>query len=387
MRRHILLLAAILFLGALPVSAQGILPGSLSGWADTGLPSAAAFPERSQTPVLAEYGFVSFDSRSFSRGSDSFDAAVYKMRDASGAYGLYSFLRTPDMARAELTEHSSLSRERALVLTGNLVLDVRGNDLAKLQADLKSLVASVATHAQQGLLPTLWQHVPPKRMVERSDRYILGPQTLNRLFPVALGDSLGFSNGTEVELAHYRLGDRDATLLVADFPTPQLAERAFAELRNRFNVNGSNTSARSPALFAHRSLTLLAIVSGAPTQKEADTLLSQIQSGAQLTWNEPPFEVTEPDIITMVVGTLVGTGILCLFTLVASLAFGGFRLLVKRALPGRVFDRNNQIQVLQLGLGSKPINAEDFYNRSGPPVQDSQVDKKLPDRVALRLFR
>jgi hypothetical protein len=345
------------------------------------------FPERSLTPILAEYGFVAFDSHSFSRGSDRLDAAVYKMKDPSGAYGLYSFLRTPDMARAELTEHSSMSRERALMLIGNLVLDVRGNDVPKLQADLKSLVASVAAHAQQGLLPTLWQHVPPKRMIERSDRYILGPQTLNQLFPVALGDSLGFSNGTEAEIAHYRLGDRDATLLVADFPTPQLATQALAELRNKFNVNGSNPGAGSPALFAKRSLTLLAIVSGAPNEKEADSLLSQVQSGTELTWNEPPFEVTEPGIITMVIGTLIGTGILCLFTLVASLAFGGFRLLVKRALPGKIFDRNDQIQVLQLGLASKSINAEDFYNRSGPPVQDSKVDKSLPDRVALRLFR
>jgi hypothetical protein len=387
MRRFLVFLAAVLFLGAIPVSAQGILPTSLAGWADSGLPSAMVFPERNQTQVLTEYGFVSFDSHRFSRGSDRLEAAVYKMKDPSGAYGLYSFLRAPDMARAALAEHSSISRERALVLVGNLVLDFRGRELGKLEPDLKSLVASVAPRAQQGPLPTLWRHVPPRHMVERSDRYILGPQTLNQLFPVALGDSLGFSNGTEAEIARYRLAGRDATLLIADFPTPQLATQALAELRNRFNVNGSNPAAASPALFAKRSLTLLAIVAGAPTQKDADTLLSQVQSGTQLTWNEPPFEVTEPGIVTMVVGTLIGTGILCLFTLVASFAFGGFRLLVKRALPGKVFDRESQLQVIQLGLASKPINAEDFYNRSGPPVQDAKVDKNLPDRVALRLFR
>ena len=27
----------------------------------------------------------------------------------------------------------------------------------------------------------------------------------------------------------------------------------------------------------------------------------------------------------------------------------------------RVFDRKNQMDVLQLGLGSKPINSQDFY--------------------------
>jgi Family of unknown function (DUF6599) len=386
MGRFIIFLAALLFLGVLPVAAQGILPSSLAGWADNGVPPAAAFPERAQTAILSEYGFISFDSHSFSRGRDKLDVAVYRMKDPSGAYGLYSFLRTPDMGRADLAEHSCISRERALVLIGDLVLDARGPDLPNLQPDLKSLVASVATRAKQGLLPTLWRHVPPNYMVAGSDRYILGPQTLNQLFPVALGGWLGFSNGTEAETARYRLGERNVMLLIADFPTPQLAMQALAELQSRFNVNGSNPGASSPALFAKRSLTLLAIVAGAPTQKEADTLLSQVRSDTELTWNEPPFEATQPGIITMVIGTLIGTGILCLFTLVASLAFGGFRLLIKRALPGMVFDRNNQIQVLQLGLASKPINAEDFYSRSGPPVKVGQVDKHLPDRVALRLF-
>jgi hypothetical protein len=50
-----------------------------------------------------------------------------------------------------------------------------------------------------------------------------------------------------------------------------------------------------------------------------------------------------------------------MFAVVAGLAFGGVRIAVKRLLPGRVFDRGDQLDVLQLGLGSKPINSEDFY--------------------------
>jgi hypothetical protein len=386
MRRFAILLPAILFLGVFAVGAQGILPSPLAGWSDGGVPPATLFPERAQMPILTEYGFVSFDSRSYSRGSNRLDAAVYKMKDPSGAYGLYSFSRTSDMVRADLAEHSSMSRERALVLIDNLVLDVRGPDISKFRPELESLMASVAAQARRGTLPTLWRHVPPQHMVKGSDRYILGPQTLDQLYPVALGGSLGFSNGTEAEVARYRLGGRDTALLIADFPTPQLAMQTLKELQAHYNVNGSNPGA-SPALFAKRSLTLLAIVADAPNQKEAESLLSQVRSGIEITWNEPPFEVTQPDIITMVVGILVGTGILCIFTLVASLAFGGFRLLVKRMLPGKIFDRESQLQVIQLGLVSKPINAEDFYDRSGPPVDDTKVDKNLPDRVALRLFR
>jgi hypothetical protein len=40
---------------------------------------------------------------------------------------------------------------------------------------------------------------------------------------------------------------------------------------------------------------------------------------------------------------------------------------VKRYFPDKVFDRSSHLQVLQLGLGSKPINSEDFYGLERPP--------------------
>jgi hypothetical protein len=357
-----------------------------------GTPAAGTAPLSELSPaILAEYGFASSESVNYSRAagnaSESLQATVFQMKDPTGGYGLYSFLRNPGMESTDLSEHSAMSRERALILFGNLVLDVRGHDLSKARPDLKLLAGAVQGHAQGGPLPTLWQLLPTKNIIEGTDRYILGPQTLNQVFPVALGDSLGLATGTEAELARYRSGTRESVLLIADFPTPQLATQGLADLQKKFNVNGSKPDSPSPALFAKRSLTLLAIISGPETQAEADKLLNQVHSGTELTWNEPTFRFKEPSIEVMVLGTLIGTGIICGFMLIASLAFGGFRLLVKRALPNKVFDRSQRLQVLQLGLSSKPINAEDFYSMGGPPTRESTVDKNLPDRIALRIFR
>ena len=58
----------------------------------------------------------------------------------------------------------------------------------------------------------------------------------------------------------------------------------------------------------------------------------------------------------MIVGAITGTGVICMFAIIAGLAFGGVRLVVKRA-TNRVFDRPDQVQVLQLGLSSKPIKS------------------------------
>jgi len=394
MSRVCIFVLGVWLLAAHPLLAQQIFPHSLGEWSATtnpepygsSLSSGASLPA-----VLAEYGVSATESVIYAsataEGSEPIRATVFEMRDPSGAYGLYSFLRAPDMARADISEHSSRSRDRALVLTGNLVLDIEGQDLARLDRSIQSLVAAVAGHAQDGPLPTLWQHLPQRGLIERSDRYVLGPQTLNQLFPGNLGDSLGFSKGAEAELARYKLAGHEVVLLIADFPTPGFATEQLAELEKRFNVNGSKPDSSSPPLFAKRTLTLLAIVSGAPTEAEANALLNQVQSGTQLTWDEPTFQFKEPTIEMMVVGAILGTGIICGFALVAGLAFGGFRLFIKRMLPGKVFDRGAQLQVLQLGLASKPINAEDFYATVGTGSGGAPVDKNLPDRIALRIFR
>lgn len=394
MRRPITLVA-ILFLAALPAFAQKILPRSFDSWTASAAPpetppansAASAVPQ----PVLSEYGWTSTEYLNYANpaapSSPGLQATVFRMKDPSGAYGLYSFLRTPEMSRAQFTEHSSIAPGQALILSGNLVLAVQGPDLTGRTADLSALVNAVVPHAEQGVLPSLWQRLPQRRIVPGTDRYVLGPQTLNQLFPVPLGYSLGFSRGSEAELARYQLGNHQATLLIADFPTPQIALSTLADLEKKFNVNGSNAAAGAPGLFVKRSLTMLEIVAGATSDADANGLLDQVQTGAVLTWNEPSFSVTEPSIETMVVGAIVGTGVICLFTLIASFAFGGFRLLVKRLVPGKIFDSPAQIRVLQLGISSKPIKAEDFYDRSGPPVEKTIVDKNLPDRIALRIFR
>ena len=364
MRLRFMLFITLLSFAAIPAAAQGILPNSFAGWAaDASAPPEALSAGVTQVsqPVLAEYGWTQTESRQYLRGKSALIVSLHKLKDASGSYGLYSFLRTPDMPRAELGEHSSSSQDRALVLIGNLVVEVHGKELAKSHGDLKALVAAVYPQAQAGLFPTMSDHLPRHGLIERTDHYFLGPAALFQFLPVATDDWLGFSQGAEAELARYRAGGREITLLIADFPTPQAAQKKLTELQQKISLNRSNAAAAAPALYARRSLTLLAIVSGAHTQAEADALLQQISSTAEVTWNEPNFELTQPGIGAMIYGAIIGTGIICAFAVISGIAFGGVRLAVKRIFPGKVFDRSSQMQVLQMGLTSKPINAEDFY--------------------------
>jgi hypothetical protein len=393
--RNLFLIAALFAATAPFASAQTMLPKSFAGWSQSSAqtfspaqnPSAQNESDgRVAAAAAKEYDFVSGEHAAYTRGPETLDVTLYKMTDPSGAYGEYSFLRTPDMPRGDLAEHSSMSPGRALALAGNTVLDIRGNNLPKLDADLKALVNAVDKSAQQGPLPWIGSRLPADDLIPRTDHYILGPVALNRFFPLGDDDWLGFSHGAEAETAQYKLGGKTVTLLLADFPTPQIASDELSRLGRRFNVNGSKSGPAGP-LFAKRTVTMLEIVMGASTQAEAGSLLGQIESGTQVTWNEPTFQFKEPSIEMMIVGSIIGTGVICGFTLIAGLAFGGVRLVVKRAFPNKVFDRSSQIQVLQLGLSSKPINAEDFYQSDGTVIEEITVDKDLPDRVALRIFR
>jgi hypothetical protein len=386
MRARIFLFSVFLCLAASPASAQGILPNTFAGWTGStksGLTPpdvhagdhAALFTMERQNAALAEFGFVGGEEGTYTRGTDTLVVKLYRMKDASGAYGEYTYLRTPEMVRADLAQHSAMMRGRVIVLVGNLVLDVSSTSLPRSKADLEQLVASAKSHAEEGIFPTLWERMPVNNVEHYTDHYFLGPSALYQFFPLAGGDWLGFSQGAEAEVAKYRVEGRELTLLIADFPTPQAAQEKLVELQQQFNVNNSKpvsgapigTEAGRTPIYAKRSLTLLAIVSGAQSEAEADILLKQVESGTEVTWNEPPFELTQPSIGTIIVGTIIGTGIICAFALIAGVAFGGFRLIVKRLLPDRVFDRSSQMQVLQLGLTSKPINAEDFYGLGSSP--------------------
>jgi hypothetical protein len=351
------------------------LPTSFAGWNQTG--SAQSIGESADPrwpdlwPIFQEYGYASGTLQQYTKANQTISVSLYRMKDPSGAYGAYSYLRTPEMSHANFTEHSSISSRRALILDGATVIEIMGSpaDLQKFESDIKSLVSALAIPPADGPYPDLVKRLPIRGFQQGTDRYILGPAALKSLAPIADGDWAGFANGAEVELGQYRApnGNHAVTLIIIDYPTPQVATKMLKDWNNQFNLDAKDPESKKPAIFTARKLTTVGIVAGAATADEAKAILSYLESGEELTWNEPTFSVNEGNINGVIASVIVGTGILCMFTLVAGLAFGGVRLVAKRFLPGRVFDRGSSISVLQLGLGSKPINSDDFYQLGKNP--------------------
>lgn len=374
--RRILSFLFLFLLECAPVCfAQGILPATAANWesraAATEIPAASVQQVAGAASAgLQEYRVESAETRTYEHGGASFTTTVFEFGDPSEAYGAYSYLRTPDMVPANLTEHSAMSKSRALALTGNLVVEFTGSDIRRAENAMVLLVAEAGGHAKFGIYPPLPQRLPRKDFIPRSDHYVVGPVALDQFLPLGKGDWVGFSKGAEAELARYRLDGREATLLIADYPTPQIAETRMNDFQTELGAmnvgaekggNASGGAKGATPVYVRRDGTMVALVSGAPSEKSASFLLGQVHAQFDLTWNEPVLKKNQPSMAIIVVGTIVGAGEICAFTLLGGVIFAGMRLLIKKMWPGLVFDRSGSMEILELGLSARPIRTNDLY--------------------------
>jgi hypothetical protein len=222
---------------------QNILPTSLPGWNSTTVSATTTVNldgiAGKASAALVEYGASSAEKRTYvgkGHGGGKFSATLYSFKDESGAYGAYSFLRTPEMNRAEYSEHSMKTRDSALVLTGNLVLEIRGNAVERGEPIIRKLIAQLSVQSEAPVYPSLPLQLPNADLIPKTDHYFLGPVALAQFWPgpSATGDWLGFAAGGEAEIAKYRLKGHEATLLVADYPTPQIAAAQLGRMSKQF---------------------------------------------------------------------------------------------------------------------------------------------------------
>lgn len=363
-RLTIAALALTLLLGS-SAAAQDVLPGGFEQWMPAKVEkfSCAAIAPLAgdDAAALREYGCRTVERIQYRRGTDTLDVLAYAMQDSTGAYGAFTFLRSPEMTASDVGDLAASAPGRLLAAGGSVLVEIRGEGLDRFTKDIRALLADLSARGS-AQIPVLAQYLPERGLVRGSERFVLGPVALSRFAPLADTDWIGFDNGAEVQLASYRVSGQNVTLLLAHYPTPQIASARLEGLRRWFNVNGAEevVSGR-PVMFARRTSSLVSVVTQTTSQNLADSLLQQVRYETQVTLNEPGFNATDPTWGEMVVGIFYGTGIILAFAVVAGLAFGGIRLIVKRLFPGKVFDRDSSVEILQLGLGSKPIEGKDFY--------------------------
>ena len=92
---------------------------------------------------------------------------------------------------------------------------------------------------------------------------------------------------------------------------------------------------------------MIAVVSGVKDEAIANAVLADVNYESKVTWNEKrPGLALGPMIITIF--TFIGVALL--FTVVVGISYGGLRIFVKARYPNRVFDRAQDMEIIQLKL-------------------------------------
>jgi len=335
------------------------LPHQFGGWQISGVVRASSDPavaDPVNAAVLKEYGFDAFESATYIRDDGrKLTVKAARFADTSGAYGAFTFYKTPPMLVEKIGDQAGSLNERVLFYRGNFLIDAVFQKLSAMSAaELRELASDLplATGGTQGL-PGLPAYLPSQAYVKNSAKYVLGPLTLERVNAPIPSQLVDFNAGAEIVLGKYASSGGEATLLLISYPTPQIAGDHLRK------IEAAQAQTAPATIFCRRTGPIVVVVGGALSQSEAKSLLASVNYEADVTWNQNTYFDKRNNIGNLVWNALVLCGILMLFALVVGVAFGGLRVLVQHIIPEKVFHREEQVDFISLQLSQKPPEIRD----------------------------
>jgi hypothetical protein len=332
------------------------LPSEFAGWRLSGTPvltQDAAKADAAFAPLLKEYGFRDLEQATYVRSDRVMKVKAARFADASGAVGAFTFYRQPEMATENIGDQGASANGRVLFLRGNIVADVVLDRVTVMSAaELRDLAAALPLPSGSARdLPPVLAYLPKPARRANSLRYFVGPVGLGNVASPVPPNLVDFAKGAEVAMAQYATSagsQAEATLMVISYPTPQIAAERAKAMDTALHAT---SQPENPASRVKRSGPLVALVSGQVSNSDARSLLDQVNYDADVTWNQNTFFSKRDNLGNLLVGVILLVAILMGFALVAGLLFGGFRLLMKRLFPDRLFDRSKDAEIISLKLG------------------------------------
>ncbi len=370
MRKLIVAFLLSTCLSAAASAQTGVLPDRFNSWKAEGPRSTLAtkdlvadWPQAVEAQaVLKEAGLRAIEQRVYQNGQDEITLRAFTLKDPSSAYEFYTFLLAPGMRSMGVGKDSALGPSDGRILVGNLVVQATLSPNAK-PGSLNDLLPALRSKADPTPMPPLKTYLPKEWRIFGSERYALGPDafrsalsSLNQDAYAGLSNEVGFQDGAEAILAQYKGEHGSGVLLLLEYPTPQVAENRRHHLEEALPG-----AAKQAGVTVERKASLLSLVFDATSAMHAQAIRDAVDYETQVTWNEPHQTATDPPLVQMLYKIFLFTSLFLVVATVTGIAFGGFRILIKHWLPGKVFDRPENIEVLQLGLSGKKIDPTDMY--------------------------
>ena len=264
--------------------------------------------------------------------------------DATGAFGAFTFYRQPQMQVEQIGDRAASNNSRILFYRGNILADVALEQVTAMSAaDLRALAQALPLpRGNLSALPTLPGNLPKHSLRTSTERYIVGPAALERLGIPVPANLIDFSKSPEIEFAKYHTARGDASLTLIAYPTPQMAAERMRALQAASLPGGP--------YFYKRSGPLLAVLNGDVAEPEAQSLLASVNFDADVTWDQPTKLDPSEDRGSFIVALIFLVIAVLVLALVLSFAFGGFRFVMQRFFPNRVFGSPEASEIIRLNL-------------------------------------
>lgn len=289
--------------------------------------------------AFAEYGLEAGERGQYAAGDRRFELTILRARDATGAFGIFQWLRPADAGPADPEQGDRSVQKGDLVLFqfGNYVISLRG---ARPEQEHLEALLSILPRFERTAAPPVTRYLPAEGRIPNSERFIQGPAVLEKLAPSIPPSTAAFHLGAEGQLAEYSAPGGRLRLILFYYPTPQMARSQLEEFHK---LTGAVTK---------RSGTLIAAVLNPFSRDEAERLLARVHYDASVVLSQPR-QTRSENVGEFLLGVVLLCLILIGFAILAGVGVGGVRILLSRYLPKSRFSATDEPPIIRLKLSDR----------------------------------
>lgn len=330
------------------------LPKVFAGWQQTSstFSTDPAKADPAYADLLKEDGFWHLESAEYTKPGRHMTVKLAQFEDATGAYAAYLFYRTPRMAKEDIGDQAASNNEHILFRRGDVLIDVTLDKVTPMSAgELRELASDLPQNdGNSAKLPTVAGFLPTAGRDANTIKFAQGPVGLADIDSPLPAQLVDFSTYAEVATADYNTGQGTAKLTVISYPDNAVAGNHLREIE-AWHPAPAVGSTQMPTVYAKRTGRLVAVVTGNISESEAKTLLASVNYDPEVTWNENTHFDRNSNLGSLLVNIIILIAIMFGLSLVAGIAFGGVRIILKRIFPDRVFDRSQDVEIIRLNIG------------------------------------
>jgi len=319
----------ILFLAGCGAAAAAIFPDQIGDF-KKGPPKTISIPDQA---LLDEFGLDATEQAEYTNAAKHFTATAWRFRDSTGAMAMFEFRRPPGAVAGSIGKLAVQTSDGVIFEYGNYVFQLTGNVPA-----VEQFTPMYATlpKLEQSPLPALMGDLPRDGLVANSERYVVGPVSLDRFEPRVSPSIAAFHLGSEAIVGKYQTAKGLLTLAIFNYPTPNIARDRY---QNFQNISGA---------MAKRVGALVALTIQPPDADAAERILSQVKYQTNITWNEkvPVNEVKQT--ARFILDVFAFSGMLILVCLLAGLGYAAVRFTNRKMNRG-----DDPDAMITLHLGNK----------------------------------